>query len=298
MSYSLIDLDALEFSSAEQTLAGGWMITRVAHVQVLNDDGTPYTLWKSSADQFSFAVYALATIVGGRGSTCPDLMTTDKGGNLVKDANGNTALAPAILEQFIPEAIAPEQVRIKIVYRGLPIATYEVQSVLTQIPTNKDANGKPAIVTYTYPADYPDRTRRGKPFKQNAIVSANVPESVHVLRFPVMDIPGGLSAIQQVQLLTASEGYVNDRQYTVGAQTGAPRTWLVERVEAVTRNGCLTYEVAVYFHYRPITWDVPAIYMEPLTGLPPADAMDQPAAHIMIQERPAMSLPIPRFLAN
>ena len=119
-----VEVGFIEGSQAMHHISQGWAITVVATVSELglSNPDTPMI--------YNHALSALIAQVGDRGSPCPSIYV------------------PTYLEQFIPEIISPDCVKIRIVYRGYPLPVIETSSVLSQVESNIDIYGNPILVIF------------------------------------------------------------------------------------------------------------------------------------------------------
>lgn len=253
----VVQLDTIEGAAAQHDIIGGWDATRVAIVTGLNADGT-----LNSLQLFQAAVNAVAQITGDRGTVVWDFADLETGEPVA------VYLARFVLEELIGATGA----RIKIVYRGFPRAVLEFGGSLNQIETNRDVLGNPIVVYYTYPATYTlDLKKRGTRIPQGGLVPRPMPEAIVSVHW-IVTANGMMSASNTITWYKALyEGSINALPYAVGYLYGAPHTWLVERIDGVTRNGGQTYEATMVMHYRAITWDPVATFINPDDGKPPPD---------------------------
>lgn len=258
-----VQVDILEGSSASHHITQGWAITRVAVITGLNADASADT-----AKLYNDALTALIAVVGDRGSQCPSISV------------------PTYLEEFIPELLSPESVKIRIVYKGYPLPTYEFNAGLSQVESNVDAQGHPITVAYTYPDDYAlDPRKAGLTITQGGMVSRPVSEPAFTIRFLVtsgtiptqvingvfFNFPGVRTATEIMTYLAAYEGTVNSNYYQIGLISGAPHQWMVTSVRGVSRDGGDSYEASMTFQFRAATWDQLVTYINPDDGKPPPD---------------------------
>ena len=247
-----VEVGVIEGSQAMHHISQGWAITVVATVSELGLNNP------DTAMIYNHALSALIGQVGDRGSPCPSIYV------------------PTYLEQFIPEIISPDCVKIRIVYRGYPLPVIETSSVLSQVESNIDIYGNPIMVSYHFKMNYPyDLRKRGIVVQENVMVPRLAPETVKIVRWQVT--AGAWSgsnfstASDAMAYYEAMEGCINAATYTLAGKTGAPLTWLIEHVRGITRDGMRSYEAEMHFHYRSDGWDPMAYYKNPDTGIPPKD---------------------------
>jgi hypothetical protein len=207
-------------------------------------------------DLYSQALDDIIDLVGDRGSACDEIDV------------------PNYLEEFIPEIISPEVVRVRMVYRGYPLPTYEFDSNLVQKETNLDINGNHIFVMYIYPTDYrQDVTKAGTLGAQGCLVSHPVLEAAVTVRFTLLGTESD-SATELMAALTLLAGTVNESEITIGNITGAPRTWKLAKVQGTSQDGMVSYQALVSFQYRAATWDELVTFINPDDGKPPRDLID------------------------
>ncbi len=254
----IVTLDTLEGTSGSHDLSRGWEWTQVAIVEDLEPDTTSNLL--------QAAERAVVQQVGGRGSQCRDLAI------------------PNYLASFNVDLPSATSAKVRIVYRGYPIAVFEFGGGLNQRETNLKLDGSPVVLQYTYPSDYDlDGTpsqRAGKTQKQSGLFPVGMSEPVITVRFTIAAGGGQNSSTLMGQYKTGYEGYVNKSTYTLGGITGQPHEWLIEQVTGTTADGGLSYQAAVTFHLRrkaanfPGGWDTRATFVNPDTGVPPTDLVE------------------------
>lgn len=238
-------LDLLEGAAGSHHIVAGWGITRVATITGLKP------VWVGQQDTGQLLQQALTELVkitGERGSPCPSIGV------------------PTYLEQFIPEVVTPEVVKIRIVYKGYPAAQIEFDTCLTQVETNVDKDGNLISVQYKYPSNYVlDPRKAGKTIPQGGFVTRPKGEPKYSVRFMAT------SGLASVTALCAMEGYVNKSAWPVGTIPGAARTWLCSSVRAVSKDGGFSYEICMTFQYREEGWDPLVVFINPDDGKPPPD---------------------------
>lgn len=247
-----VEVDILEGTAASHDLVSGWEITRIAIVTGLSASAT-------SPAKIAAAETAVIAVTGDRGAVCP------------------TIAVPTYLVRFVHELVGDGTTdKVKILYKGYPRAVYEFDGSLNQVETNLDSNGDPIEVSYTYPANYPlDEQKRNILVTQGGFITRAVPEPIFTVRWVqtaiVVEEEPWTATDAMTQLKLDYEGKVNDAEYSIGRLTGSARTWLIEKISGTTRDGGLTYEAAMTFHYRGNTWDTQVTFINPDDGLPPAD---------------------------
>src|SRR4051812_7039673 len=118
---STLYVDIVESCGGVHHIIAGWAITRVAAVTGI----TPSP--NATQDTGQILSQAMAALeadsrIGPRGTACPNIAV------------------PTYLEQFIPEVVTPDLVRVRIVYKGFPKAIYEFDSALDTVQSNKNAS--------------------------------------------------------------------------------------------------------------------------------------------------------------
>ena len=264
MNTVTISLDNLEGSAASHHVTQGWAMTQSAVIEGLNPGNT----WDTPTI-YNIALNALISIVGDRGSPCPSLPV------------------PTYLEQFIPDLISSNAVKIRIVYKGYPLPTYEFDGASNQVETNLNANGNQMYTQYTYPSDYHPDPRRvaGTTSVQGGLVSIHVTEPIFTVRFIVTAgtvgpqtidgettyYGGELSATEIMTWLAAFENCTNANTYTIGLLVGTWHQWKITNVRGSSKDGGQSYEASVTFQFRWNTWDEQVTFINPDTGKPPPD---------------------------
>lgn len=272
-----VDLEKINGGSAVQHIQQGTSVTRIATVSGLATTGV------TTGSLCQAAINAVVTIVGDRGSACPDIPS------------------PNFLESFSPHVIGPGVVEVRISYKGLPMLQIEFGTTLSQVETNLDIDSHVLFVQYQYPSDYinshPDLQGRAQPITQYGTIQRSIQETTWTMRYTVTadrggDIPPGFSegdggyipianpsggAGSGGGLTTATGLVMAFAQYYVGminagvwdSAPGAARTWLCESLRASSRDGGRSYEVSVTFHYRSDTWDFLLLFQDPFEGKTP-----------------------------
>ncbi len=260
-------LDIMEGAQATHDIQQGHTITRAAIVNNLNQ-----FLSNDTAQIMLAAENAVASIVGGRGSPCPNVPV------------------PTFLYEFTKEIISSTSVKVLIKYKGYRLPKYTFRGCKRQVETNIDANGNPIQTSYTFPSDYAyDPGRRGKTYTQGGMVSAPTPSPSFVVEFTITDgmsvpsditahIPGfasgSYSATDFCSIMSFYAGKVNDADYKIGAIVGPARTWMVEDFDADTEDGGFSYQARMTFTYADEGWDPLVAYVNPDDGKPPADLVE------------------------
>jgi len=260
------------FNGAEAVrhIQSGYAITRVALVTGLTSaQGRP------DVNILNDAVAAVSTFIGQRGSPC------------------SYVTVPTYLEQFIPELVNQTTVRVRVVYKGLPAISVDVDSALSQVDTNLDYTGTSVYTEYAYPAGYLlDPAKAGKTHRQGGLMHRPTWEPAFTVKFPItatlrvfgpITIPvvsnittgPGLNYTNDIHhyvaCLAALVGKVNDATYEFMRINGAARTWMVTKFLATSSDGDLTFNAALTLQYREATWDPYAVFINPDTGQPPSD---------------------------
>jgi hypothetical protein len=263
-------LDNLDGVAASYHLSRGWAITRVATVT-----GIELTEHQSNedlvdtAELFTIAVAAVVSEVGNVGSAIPGIV------------------APTYLEEFLPEVLSTDTVRVRIVYRGFPKPVLEYQTSLSHVESNLDINNNIITVQYSYPEDYAlDPLKMGKTLQQGGMISRPVPEPCFTVRAIVRMgsmvgsfyvrgttyiVLSDTTATACMTLLGLYVGTVNKDPFTFGYVAGAARSWMCVAAGGTSRDGGLSYEAYFTIQFREWTWDQQVVYINPDDGKPPVD---------------------------
>ncbi len=262
-SHVSVFIDNIEGTAAQHHVSQGWSITSTATVSGLNSGKND-----STGTLFQDACAAVIAIVGDRGSQCPGVDV------------------PTYLEEFIPEILSGDVCKIRIVYKGYPLPTYEFDGALCQVETNLDASGAAITTQYHYPDDYIlDPNKAGKTITQGGLVSRPTSEPSFTAHFIVIAgslgfqtingvttaFPGVYTATDVMTWLSNFEGCVNDSIYTIGLIVGQPREWMVTKVRGISKDGGNSYEASMTLQIRRGTWDQLVTFINPDDGKPPAD---------------------------
>lgn len=255
-------LDTLKGAKGSHKLAPGWSITRSAFISGLNASGTATT-----GKLLSDAEAALVSVVGLRGTPCPDI------------------LVPTYLDDFAFEAVAATVVEATITYKGYPLPKISFDGALDNVETNLDRFGNTILVYYQFANDYPDQRYRGRYIPQASMVQWSKTEAVAMVDFLITNgvsaptnttayIPGfasgSYSATDFASIMAFYSGKVNSQTYTIGQIVGAPRTWKA-KFRASSNDGGFTYDAQMTFQYRSEGWDKVVAFLAPDTGKPPND---------------------------
>lgn len=242
-------LDLIDGATGSHHILQGWSVSGVALVTnlVLTPPVTTGAL-------FEAALAVIIGAIGDRGSPCPGISV------------------PTYLEQFIPESVTTEEVKVRIIWKGYPTPIIEFSSASNQVESNLDADGNLITVQYKYPDKYLlDPRKAGKTVTQGGMISRPLPQVTYTRKFTIVATDGDLSkTLSDVTDLLLLEGKTNLNVYSVGSLPGAPRTWLVTSVRAQTRDG-VSYEMGVSMEYREETWDPLVVFINPDDGKPPPD---------------------------
>jgi hypothetical protein len=269
-----VTLDTLEGASGSHHLREGWSLHRTAVVTGCNAGSN-----EDTALLYQEALGAVIALVGDRGSQCPNIAV------------------PTYLDEFVPELLSHEIVRVGIVYRGYPLPTIELDTCQSQIQSNLNASGRPFGTSYTYPNDYTLAAGlAGTTQKQGGRLNKPVQEPSFTVNFLII---GNIGA---VTVWAEYDGKLNDDDFTIGTFTGKRHQWKVTRFRATSRDGGNSFDASFTVQGRgingplglrgvPLTWDETATFIDPQTGLPPQDVADQPDAYKVVQMAPECSFP-------
>lgn len=273
----VVELDRLDGSLAgSHHVMTGWALTRPATVRGL----TGYT---DGLSLMSAAIAAVVQVVGNRGDQF----------SMLDASTGD--YATVYIEQFIPEVIDQNTVKVKTVYKGFPLPTYEINNCLNQVESTKSASGSNVILAHTYPKTYWNAKPAGVANRrtQGGILSRPVPEPGVTVKFMVIgnatvpdlvidgthfSFPGTRTPTEQATWFAAFEGCMNDSPFSFGLISGRARQWMVTSVRGITRDGGRSYEMSMTFQFRAATWDQEVFYINPDTGRPPAGMLDHGAS--------------------
>lgn len=139
-------------------------------------------------------------------------------------------------------------------------STIRVGGSTQRTTTQKDAFGANIVVSHKFPANFPDAEFAGKDVPQGADAEIEIPNVVLSETRKEFGSPSNLA-----------KSFVG----TVNASSiwgGAPRTFLCTRIEGVTNDLGLTFEVTYEFQFNPQTWDATIVFRDPRTQKP----LDQP----------------------
>ena len=227
---------------------------------------------------------AVIAVTGNRGAICPNVGV------------------PTFLKTFQTDLIGPDAAKVKIVYAGYPLPTIEFDGTLNQVESNKDSSGALITVQYTYPSGYLlDARKAGQTFTQGGMISRSICITTVVVRWVITDGKIGGTPATATEILawfkTTFEGFLNNASYTLAAITGAARTWKVDKVAGVSRDGGQTYEAAMTFQYKPNTWDQLVVFINPDDGKPPPDLVSG-TGYKMVQGETTTTFPTFFFPPN
>lgn len=270
-----VTVDMLHGATQDHPIIEGRTIVRMALVSGLDsvmplpftDTGTILTL----AEEY------LTSVVGPRGSECPNVPVL------------------TYLERFEGEVLTTGDVQFKIIYKGFPAGQLEFSASLSSVESNIDADGNVITVQYTYPTDATtyigDPRWAGKTITQGGLITRQAPELTYTVK---LTVTGGLVAVTNIVSL---EGGTNMSAYAVGSIQGAPRTWLVTAVRALSRDGGFTFELSFSIQYRESTWDQTAMFINPGDGKPPPNLV-QGTGYKTVKTPPAVNFPLFVFAPN
>ena len=276
---AIVTLDYEEGYSASHDIITGWDYTRIALVeQIVSSTSADDLITQAEAALIAApdsSVGSITGVVGKRGSK----YRMGSGGGFGSAAND----VYVFIKAFVPEIVSPTCVKFHIVYRGYPVLTYEIDGCVSQIESNIDIYKTVMSVSYTYPSDYVGSQNAGQQYVQGVLVPRDEPEPVFTVRFMV--VPGNLSvyirgqnfnlvnanATDLMTAIAAFGGTVNNANYSIGIITGTLHQWKIVSVRASSEDQGLTYHAAMSFQFRSLGWDKALTFINPDTGLPPAD---------------------------
>lgn len=166
------------------------------------------------------------------------------------------------IREFQPEPESTECVKVRIIYRDgqVDLNTIEVGASVAQVETNKDKDGNPITLSYTYPANYTTNPNRaGTTCVQGGLYTKFVPETTLVVERLEVGSP-----------LTNAQLYVGKVNSDTFAGLAA-RKWLCTSIIGKSDDAGFSYSVTYTFQAREDTWDQNLIYINPDDGKPPDD---------------------------
>lgn len=132
----------------------------------------------------------------------------------------------------------------------------EVGASLSEQTTQRDADGNPITVSYTFPSTYADKQLAGQTFTQGGDVRIQLP--ITVLR----------ETRRETQDPRVKSREFMQRVNKFPVFSGAARTYLCSRINGRTTDGGKSYEVGYEFLYNPLGWDATVVFRDPKTNLP------------------------------
>jgi hypothetical protein len=186
----------------------------------------------------------------------------------------------AVLEEAVPIAISPDQVRLRLVYRQ-PISNYDlnvwkvsVTGSLAMVQTNKDAAGNAVTVSYTWPTSESDPNY---PTENSELAgkTRTVGDLRSVLRPELSIVASRRTVVYDPIVETlALQGHVNSSLWHGGAAGG----WLCELCSFVSEvYGGNIWIQTVQLHARPWSttgWKSRVMFVDRNTGYPPSDLVE------------------------
>jgi len=222
----------------------GWEFTRVAIVSEVVGVG--------HARIFA-AAQALIAVVGTIGASHPTVVACK-------------------LQEIVPSSVSTDSIKFSLVYKqeddpDQPTsATIEVGTSLSQVETNKDANGEVISLSYTYPADYElDPKKRGKTVTQGGLISRLQPETSLVYKRVESTSPASKSKLYVGKV--SLSGWALD-------PSAEDRTWLCMSITGSSDDNGVKWDVNHVFQHRADTWDQTVLFINPDDGKPPDDLVD------------------------
>ena len=277
-----VTIDLLEGPGGSHRLQQGWEGARTAMVEGLNpnNDMTEPAL-EYAAEQ------AVITITGDRGSPCPGLPFA------------------TYLSEFSHEKTGANAVKTTIHYRGYPLAVFTLGGSLNQIQTNIDNTGAAITTQYKYPADYfkngkdaSDKRKTPPDYDvQGGLVNADQPEPAFTVKWTIVGNPVWSAFYQATAWSLAYTGKVNSGGYSVGAISGAERTWKCTACHGTSGDGGLSMQMEMTLQYRESTWDMSVTYINPDNGLPPPD-LEKGKGSVLAQVADSTDFPVFNFGIN
>lgn len=239
---SFIYIDTINAAQATQHILSGTSVVVTAVLDSVAGITTGDLVQNAISDMIAFR--------GAIGSSCPGID------------------APNFLESITPEVVGAGQVKIRLSYKGFPTLQIEIGTCLSTADANKDKDDKEIFVEFTYPKKYLEDPRKaGKKIQQGGFIQRAVQETTFQLKYLVTGGGGSTASSLVLNFAQTYVGMVNKDPW--GSAPGAARTWLCESVRGISRDGGLSYEVTVTFHYRKKTWDFLVVFINPDTGKPP-----------------------------
>lgn len=217
----------------------------------------------------------VATISDLSSSSDGDDIQADAVAALVSQEGGDIGIAyypgreTCLLREFHTELISPSVVRVHLVYRDIIFnpAQIEVGASLAQVETNLDKDGNKITLSYTYPVGYKlDANKAGETITQGGFYTKLVPEATARYRRTELGSPL-VKATQYV-------GRVNSGTF-LGLSAGY---WLCTSIVGRSDDGGYSFDVNYEFQVRQDGWAQKLVYINPDTGLPPEDIVDEVGA--------------------
>ena len=181
------------------------------------------------------------------------------------------SLPTAYLMNISPMSISSDTVKFRLDYAEYPFAdtVVSIGSTVSQIEANKDVNDEVFELEYTYPSDYHISDYASETITTGAVIALYAPETL-------MTVRKHITGTNYLEVVNYSRDYVGKTNMSgwLIHPTSPENTWLCTGITGETDDGGLTYLVTYSFHYREEGWDSEIVYMDPNTGKPPSDVVD------------------------
>jgi len=223
----------------------------------------------------------VATVYGLTGTASAKILNATIVTGMPSLGDAHPGYSGAFLQEILPEALDDDTVKLRLIYRVPQLQrwqpsldTVEVGGTLSQVDTNKyisaqdgdDITRSLISVQYAYPSDYEySQALQSKTVDQSGLVSKLIPE--HSLIITKLEYTNP-SPIAKNYI-----GTVNSGPWTLDLTADA-RQWLCTGIIGRSDDGGTIYKTTYSFQYREDTWDVTVTFIDPYTGRPPPDVVD------------------------
>lgn len=188
----------------------------------------------------------------------------------------NEFLSGCWLRKIDADAISAHTFLMTLHYQHSPLnkTLVSASSQMNQIETNKDKDGNPVTLQYTYPADYggtaptaEEEALRGETKDQGGTVTKMVPEAVRVYQIR--------EAVDPTNRANEWEGTLNQDPWALGAIG----EWMITSITGENDNSLNNFPLRSWlntytFQRRIGGWNPEAIYSDVLTNEPVPDPVE------------------------
>jgi len=211
------------------------------------------------------------------GSAAGKIYTAASATGMPAIGDAHPCIKSCYLYEIIPTTVHDtETMRFRLLYKqyvnlritSLPavmnpeLNSIQVGATLSQVETHYDKDGVEQYLTYTYPAGYPNKEKAGKKYDTTELFTKMMPEHSIIINMREFQNPSQ-KAIDYV-------GYVNSGPWSLH-RSAAQGTWLCTGITGRSDDGRVSWTVTYSFQYRPDTWSITRLFIDPDTGKPPAD---------------------------